>query len=230
MVRAAHEGYRWSGIDMNSLPTFCSSHRRARWRKQAAHVQQEPNNLLKVGSIIRDSYVIFATWSCNICQHYKLIKLNAFKLIVQNCIDCGLPGTSLKQHPSKILIFVIDAFVSPYYNPKVACHLKWSSMDPNGKYIIFKLQTLRFRTVFSAMDQARSLWFCIICRIKGVKHYEHCTLYFSCLWIQEEAPFVSNMLLPSCCTVSKLPGSLLGEFETTKFWKQTPLLATMYRW
>ena len=34
------------------------------------------------------------------------------------------------------------------------------------------------------------------------------------------------MLLPSCCTLSKLPGSLLGEFETTKFWKQTPLLAT----
>lgn len=108
---------------------------------------------------------------CNLIVQYlptlQLIKLNAFKLIVQNCIDCDLPGTSLKQHPSKILIFVIDAFVSPYYNPKVACHLKWSSMDPNGKYIIFKLQTLRFRTVFSAMDQARSLWFCIICRIKG---------------------------------------------------------------
>ena len=40
MVRT-HEGCHWSGIDMNTLPTFCKSHRSARWTKQAAHVQQD---------------------------------------------------------------------------------------------------------------------------------------------------------------------------------------------
>lgn len=117
---------------------------------------------------------------CNLIVQYlptlQLINLNAFKLIVQNCIDCGLPGTSLKQHPSKILIFVTDPFVSPYYNPKVACHLKWSSMDPNGKYIIFKLQTLRFRNCLFCHGPSSFPLILHSLQNQRVKHYEHCTL------------------------------------------------------
>ena len=162
-------------MNSRNLPTFCSSHRRARWRKQAAHVQQEPNNLLKVGSIMRNSYVIYLQLdravSANITTHQiECLQFDRPKL------HCGLPGTSLKQHPSKILIFVTNAFVSPYYNPKVACH---HQMKLNGsKWWRYHIQTpnpqvqkLSFLPWTKLVPSDSALF-----AESKVKHYEHCTL------------------------------------------------------